>query len=112
MDAFLKGKPPLSVELFERLVELDRSCGPVTLAAAKTRIDLQSTTIFAAVNLLSARGLNARVVLSRPPDSRRFRRIETLSPTSHVHHFRISKAEQLVQEVQSWLYEAYSWRAR
>lgn len=79
---------------------------------AKTQVGLQSRIIFAAVNGLSVRGLDAHVVLSRRPDSPRFRRIETLSPTSHVHHFLIGSHLELDDEVRAWLCEAYSVGAR
>jgi len=108
VESFLEGKDPSTIELFERFVELARTCGSVTLAPAKTRISLQSRTIFAAVNGLSERGLDAHVLLPRRLDSRRFRRIETLSPSNHVHHFRLSSPLELDDEVRAWLCEAYS----
>lgn len=63
--------------------------------------------IFAAVNKLSDNELDAHVVLTRRIDSPRFRRIETLTPRCHVHHFKISRMSELDDEVQSWLREAY-----
>ena len=78
------------------------------IAPAKGRIGFQVSTIFAAVNRLSDRGLYAHVVLSRRLESPRFRWIETLGPQSHVHHFRIQSIEELDEEVQAWLCEAYS----
>jgi hypothetical protein len=63
--------------------------------------------IFAAVNGLSDRGLDAHVVLLRRLDSPRFRCIESLADNCYVHHFRIQKLEELDAEVDAWLCEAY-----
>jgi hypothetical protein len=108
VESFLKGKSAAAIELFHRFAELVEACGPVMIAPAKSRIGFQASTIFAAVNRLSDRGLHAHVVLSRRLESPRFRQIETLGPQSHVHHFRIRTVEELDEEVQAWLCEAYS----
>ena len=63
--------------------------------------------IFAAVNKLSDRGLEAHVVLTRRLESPRFRRIETMTPKCYVHHFRVESLSELDAEVKSWLQEAY-----
>jgi len=63
--------------------------------------------IFAAVNKLSDQHLEAHVVLTRRLESPRFRRIETMTPKCHVHHFRIESLIELDEEVEGWLREAY-----
>ena len=63
--------------------------------------------IFAAVNKLSDRGLEAHVVLTRRLSSSRFRRIETMTPKCYVHHFKIESVNDLDEEVENWLREAY-----
>ena len=63
--------------------------------------------IFAAVNKLSDRGLEAHVVLPRRLGSPRFKRIETMTPNCFVHHFRIQAPVELDEEVAGWLCEAY-----
>jgi hypothetical protein len=108
VESFLEGKSPEAIRLLNSFVELAKSCGPVTLAPAKTRIGFQARMIFAAVNRLSDRKLAAHVVLARRLASPRFTRIESLTPTSHVHHFQISRLEELDDEVRAWLCEAYS----
>ena len=104
---FLKGKSPYALSLYKRFVALVRSCGPVRIAPAKTRIGFQVRMIFAAVNKLDDRGLDAHVVLTRRLESPRFRRIESLTPNCHVHHFRIVSSSELDEEVKYWLQEAY-----
>jgi hypothetical protein len=93
--------------LFRRFVELVRSCGPVHLAPARTRVGFQVRMIFASVNRLAAGRLNAHVVLARRLENARFHKIESISRRNHVHHFRISSLEQLDAEVVDWLREAY-----
>ena len=63
--------------------------------------------IFAAVNKLSDRGLEAHVVLTRRLQNSRFTRIETMSPKCYVHHFRIESLSDLDDQVNGWLQEAY-----
>lgn len=63
--------------------------------------------IFAAVNKLSDRGLEAHLVLTRRLESPRFRRIDTMTPKCYVHHFIIESLSELDEEVKSWVREAY-----
>jgi len=104
---FLVGKSRQSVALYEYFSALVSECGEVKIAPAKTRIGFQVRMIFAAVNKLSDRGLEAHVVLSRRLDSPRFRRIETMTPKCYVHHFQIESLREMDEEVRSWLCEAY-----
>lgn len=107
MEKFLNGKSLEAIALYKRFSTLVRDCGPVQIAPAKTRIGFQVKMIFAAINQLSDRGLDAHVVLTRRLKGPRFRRIETMSPKCYVHHFRIQSMSELDDEVRSWLCEAY-----
>ena len=107
VKTFLAGKSRHAISLYERFSTLVHDCGPVQIAPAKTRIGFQVRMIFAAVNKLSDRGLEAHVVLTRRLDSPRFKRIETLTPKCHVHHFRVESLSELDEEVRAWLREAY-----
>jgi hypothetical protein len=107
VDDFLRGKDAVSVALYRRFEALVLSCGSVRIAPARTRIGFQVRMIFAAVNKLSDGVLDAHVVLARRLENPRFRRIESLYERAHVHHFRIHSLDQLDDEVQSWLREAY-----
>jgi len=104
---FLAGKSQHAVSLYENFSTLVHGCGPVRIAPAKTRIGFQVRMIFAAVNKLSDRGLDAHVVLARRRKSPRFSRIETMTAKCYVHHFRIQSLSDLDEEVGSWLREAY-----
>ena len=107
VENFLAGKSRQAQELYQRFSVLVQTCGPVKVAPAKTRIGFQVRMIFAAVNRLSDRGLQAHVVLTRHLASPRFRRIEELTPKCYVHHFTIKSLEDFDEEVQTWLREAY-----
>jgi hypothetical protein len=104
---FLGGKSDAALALYHRFVESVRSCGPVFVVPAKTRVGFQVRMIFAAVNKLSDRGLDGHVIVARRADSPRFRKIERLSVRSYVHHFRIKGEEEIDEEVRGWLKEAY-----
>jgi len=106
VERFLEGKRAPAIDPFHWFVELVEWCGPVTVAPLKTRIGFQVRTMFAAVNWLTDQRLNADVVLSRRLENPRFTRIEALSPSSHVHDFRMHSVEALHEEVQTWLCEA------
>jgi uncharacterized protein DUF5655 len=107
VDKFLAGKSKRAISLYEGFSKLVADCGPVKVAPAKTRIGFQVRMIFAAVNKLSERGLEAHVVLRRRMRSSRFSRVETMTPTCYVHHFKIELISELDDEVKSWLREAY-----
>ena len=107
VQQFLAGKSRHAISLYEHFSALVHACGPVQVAPAKTRIGFQVRMIFAAVNKLSDRGLDAHVVLARRLESPRFRRIETMTPKCYVHHFRIQSVRDLNEEVGNWLREAY-----
>jgi len=108
VEDFLKGKGANALAMYRRFVELAEACGPVLIAPAKTRIGFQVRMIFAAVNKLTERQLDAHVVLTRRIENPRFHRIETLTPTCHVHHFRVHAPEELDDEAASWFCEAYT----
>lgn len=102
----LRGKNPEVVALYKRFEAIVRRCGPVTLAAVKTRIGFKARMTFAAV-VLKQRWLDAHVCLARRRKHPRFTRIESFSPRNHVHQFRIHSLKELDKEVLGWLREAY-----
>jgi hypothetical protein len=107
VDDFLRGQGTNALAMYTRFVELVESGGPVLFAPAKTRIGFQVRMIFAAVNKLTDKQLDAHVVLTRRIEHPRFHRIETMTPTCYVHHFRVYSPVELDDEVAAWLREAY-----
>ena len=103
----LKGKPPLIHAFYNAVLERVRSCGPVVVLPEKTRIAFQVRMSFAQVTPRQ-QWLDGHVVLARRLEHPRFRRIETISPRNHVHHFRLMALTDVDQDVQAWLREAYA----
>src|SRR4029450_7482045 len=95
VQQFLAGKSSYATTLYQGFSALIHDCGPVKIAPAKTRVGLQVRMIFAAVNKLSDRGLEAHVVLTRRLSSPRFRRVEIMTPKCYVHHFKIESLSDL-----------------
>jgi hypothetical protein len=93
--------------LFEALLACVRRCGPVTVNVNRTRISLQGRVRFAAINRVTRDGLACHLWLKRRIDSPRFERIEHLPPGNFVHHFRLTDAAGLDDELGAWIAEAY-----
>jgi hypothetical protein len=102
----LIGKSAHVISLYERFVALVKQCGPVTVAPTKTQIGFQVRIVFANVTL-RRRWLDVSIILPRRLDHPRLTRIESFSPRSHAHSFRIHSLDELDDEVLSWLQEAY-----
>ncbi len=94
------------VNLYRRFMAAIRECGVVTLVPTKTRIGVKTRMTFAAV-VLRKQWLDAHIILSQRAEGALFRRVESLTTTSHVHHFRITSPDQINDELRTWLREAY-----
>jgi hypothetical protein len=101
-----RGKDPKIRRLFDAVVAELRAIGPVRVLPEKTRIAFQVRMSFAQVTPRQ-RWLDGHVVLARRLESPRFRRIETFSPRSHLHAFRIQDVGEIDAEFRAWLAEAY-----
>lgn len=77
------------------------------LAPTKTMIGFQVRMAFADL-MLRKTWLDAYVVLARRIENPRFTKILSISPRNHVHYFRIRSIEELDEEVEGWLREAYA----
>ena len=106
LSEHLEGKSPEVLALYSRLQELVQSLGPVIVLPEKTRIAFQVRMSFAAVSV-QQRWIDGHVVLARRLESPRFRRIESISPRNHVHHFRIISPDEINGEFAAWFIEAY-----
>lgn len=102
----LKGKSPQVIELYRRFEAVVVSLGEVSITPAMTRIGFQARMIFAAVTPKSSR-LDGHVVLRRKLENPRFTKVESPAPNCFVHHFSLSSAEEIDEELKSWLKEAY-----
>jgi hypothetical protein len=107
LDEHFAGKPPELRAIFDRFLALAERNGPVTVLPEKTRIALQARMSFAAVQP-RRRWVDGHVVLPRRLDDPRFTRIETYSPRNHLHAFRLTRADEVDEQVAGWLAEAYA----
>ena len=107
LEHHFRGKRPEIRRLFDRVVELVQKVGPVRILPEKTRIAFQVRMSFAQVTPRN-NWLDGHVVLARRLESPRFTRIETFSPRNHLHAFRISSIDDIDEEFQRWLTEAYA----
>ena len=100
------GKPDAVRALYDAVVRAVKACGPVRVVPEKTRIAFQVRMSFAQVTI--KRGwIDGHLVLARRVEAPRFRKIETISPRNHVHHFRLSDPRDIDAQFRAWLREAY-----
>lgn len=92
---------------FDAVLAAVSALGPVQVLAEKTRIALHVRMSFAAF-MPRRDWLNGHLVLARRIDSRRFLRIEAMSPRNIVHNFRLSSPGEVDEEFTAWLAEAYA----
>jgi hypothetical protein len=91
---------------FDRMLDVVKTLGPVTVLAEKTRIALHVRMSFAAF-MPRRSWLSGHLVLARRVDSPRFHKIETYSPRNVLHAFRVGSADDIDDEFAGWLAEAY-----
>ena len=102
-----QGKDPAVRALFNALRRAIRECGPVTVLPEKTRIAFQVRMSFAQVTP-RRRCLDGHLVLAQRSPDPRFRRIDTISPRNHVHHFRLTTADEIDAGLRRYLRDAYA----
>ena len=108
VEQLLEGKPLEMVELYDRLAGLIQRCGEVVIAPTKTRVLFKVRTVFASV-AVSKNWLDVVFVLGRRLKHRRIKKAQEEYP-GIVHSLRIEKAEDLDDDLRSWLQEAYDYR--
>src|SRR4051794_2493873 len=81
--------------------------GPVTVNATKSRISFQVRMRFGGVEKPRRDHLLANFVLTRAIAHDRFRRVDHIPPYYYVHRLRLSRPEEIDDEVAGWFREAY-----
>ena len=100
-------RPSFIGRLFDRFREIVEACGPVTMLAYRDRIGFMVRVRFAGA-VPKQKWLDVGFWLPRRLDDPRFQRIETITPTVHVHRLRITRLEDLDEDVAAWIREAYA----
>ena len=107
VEDHLRGKPPASVELYRRFVELVSACGPFTYAVSKTTITFKGSRRGFAGARPTQDGLSAYLDLQRVIQDERFIRADPYTKRLFVHQARIRRPEELDEEFAGWVREAY-----
>jgi hypothetical protein len=107
LEHHFEGKAKQVRDIYDAVLKAIKRSGPVTVLPEKTRIAFQVRMSFAQLTTRS-KWVDGHVVLARRFEQPRFRKIETISPRNHVHHFRLMSATEVDQEVEAWLREAYA----
>ncbi len=106
LESHFQHKPAEIRQLYEKFVSQVQLCGPVTILPEKTRIAFQVRMSFAAVQIQHTR-IVGHLVLPRRHERPCFMRIDSISLSNHVHHFRIEKPEDLDEELRGFIERAY-----
>jgi hypothetical protein len=107
VEDHLRGKPPTTVELYRRFVELVQACGPFEYAVSKTAITFKGSRRGFAGAKPTARSLDGYLDLQRRVEDPRIRRAAPYTRRLFVHQFRISAPDELDDEFAGWVREAY-----
>jgi hypothetical protein len=107
LEHHFEGKTPEVRVLFDALVKLFQSFGPVLVLPEKTRIAFQVRMSFAAI-CVRRFYLVGHLVLARRVEDPRFLRIETFSPRNHTHQFRLNSPADLDVRFAELAKEAYA----
>lgn len=107
LESHFEGKPPEIRALFDAFVARLEEAGPFEVLPQKTRIAFHVRMSFA--QLTPKRGwIDGHLVLAEPTERRFVRRIETISPRNHVHHFRLEREADLDEDFLALLHRAYA----
>lgn len=104
-EPFARSEPHVR-GLFDRLRELVEAVGPVHIQAYRDYVAFLVRVRFVGATPMK-RWLDVGFWLARRIDSPRFRKVETLTPTDHVHILRVADEAELDDEVGGWVWEAY-----
>jgi hypothetical protein len=109
LERLFAGKPPQVRALYRRLLGLIEACSPVTVIPQRSRVAFQVRMRFAAVTPLKS-GLKGHLILASRQQAACFDRVESLTPRSHLHAFRLALKRQLPDEFAHWVREAYRYK--
>jgi hypothetical protein len=104
LEAHFHGKPAMIRQLYDQFVAQVRLCGPVTILPEKTRIAFQVRMSFAALQVQRSKIVGHLAERHERPC---FVRVDYISRSNHVHHFKIEKPEDLNEELCGFIEQAY-----
>jgi hypothetical protein len=107
IDDVFASKPPEVRKLFDGLLRILESFGPVKVVAYRDRVGFMVRVRFAGASPRS-KWLDVSFWLPRRLEHPRIRRLETIYPNAHVHSVRVTRLEDFDPELSRWLREAYA----
>ncbi len=106
LEELFEGKPPAIRKLFDRFRKSIESLGPATMVVYRDKVGFMERVRFAGATPRQ-KWLDVGFWLRRRIEHPRFRKIETLDPRAHIYSVRITRPEELDDELRTWLAEAY-----
>lgn len=107
VDDHFVNKDPAVRALYDQLVVLLRTFGPIQEDAKKTSIHLNRKSALAGVETRKD-SLLLNIKSDRPIKSPRIEKAEQISSKRFHHKVRISSSKDLDEELKTWLHEAYT----
>ncbi|HEX8365347.1 MAG TPA: DUF5655 domain-containing protein [Allosphingosinicella sp.] len=107
LEPHFEGKPAEIRALFDAFVALLETIGPFETLPQKTRIAFHVRMSFAQLTP-KRRWIDGHFVLAAPTPRPFVRKIETISPRNHVHHFRLEQEADLDEDFVALLRAAYA----
>jgi hypothetical protein len=101
-----EGKDEKVRQIFDKIIEMVRRCGPVTIYAQKTRIVFQVRVRFGGA-ITHKRWLDASLWLTRRASHACLRRIESFNARDQGHSFRFHDPSQVDAQFAKLVREAY-----
>jgi Domain of unknown function (DUF5655) len=108
VEDHLRGKPPVSVALYLRFVQLVAACGPFTYAVAKTTITFKGSRRGFAGARPTERGLTAYLDLTRQVTDPRIISSSPYTKRLFTHQVRLTRLEELDDDFAALIGEAYA----
>jgi hypothetical protein len=107
LEPLFAGKAPVVRRIFERFRRMAEALGSVKVIPYRDKIAFMVRVRFAGATPRKE-WMDLGFWLRRRVDDPRFHRIETLTPTAHVHLLRITDPAQLDGRVAEWLAESHA----
>jgi len=98
---------PRARQMYRRFERMIARCGEYHVSPAKTRIAFLGRVRFAGVTSISEEGMTCSFALPYPLRSRRFVKVEELTPGWWGHWLRVLHPRQLDGQLQAWLRRSY-----
>jgi hypothetical protein len=108
IERHLEASSDQVVALYRRFIELVTECGPFSYSVAKTAITLKGTRRGFAGAKPEASSLDGYLDLQRRVEDPRITRSSPYTKRLFVHHYRVTRLDQLDDEFAGWIREAYA----